>query len=73
MWEAARWAGGMAGWCCGGAVCVALLAAAARRSRRALLLLCVSVHTPCTTITIVKLTWMWETAWMASVLVVTNN
>ncbi|VVC86575.1 unnamed protein product [Leptidea sinapis] len=41
MWEAARWAGGMAGWCCGGAVCVALLAAAARRSRRALLLLCV--------------------------------
>ncbi|CAG4937304.1 unnamed protein product [Parnassius apollo] len=39
--EAARWAGGMAGWCCGGAVCVALLAAAARRSRRALLLLCV--------------------------------
>ncbi|XP_046959522.1 protein tweety-like isoform X1 [Vanessa cardui] len=41
VWEAARWAGGMAGWCCGGAVCVALLAAAARRSRRALLLLCV--------------------------------
>ncbi|XP_050682959.1 protein tweety-like [Leptidea sinapis] len=41
MWEAARWAGGMAGWCCGGAVCVALLAAAARRSRRALLLLCI--------------------------------
>lgn len=42
VWEAARWAGGMAGWCMGGAVCVALLAAAARRSRRALLLLCVS-------------------------------
>ncbi|XP_021207806.2 protein tweety isoform X2 [Bombyx mori] len=41
VWEAARWGGGMAGWCCGGAVCVALLAAAARRSRRALLLLCV--------------------------------
>ncbi|XP_052740412.1 protein tweety-like [Bicyclus anynana] len=41
VWEAARWAGGMVGWCCGGAICVALLAAAARRSRRALLLLCV--------------------------------
>ncbi|XP_047504783.1 protein tweety isoform X1 [Pieris napi] len=41
VWEAARWAGGMAGWCCGGAVCVALLAAAARRSRPALLSLCV--------------------------------
>ncbi|KAG7302512.1 hypothetical protein JYU34_012426 [Plutella xylostella] len=41
VWEAMRWAGGMAGWCLGGAVCVALLAAAARRSRRALVLLAV--------------------------------
>ncbi|GBP84986.1 Protein tweety [Eumeta japonica] len=41
VYEAARWAGGMAGWCCCGAICVALLAAAARRFRRALLLLSV--------------------------------